>query len=363
MKSYNHLWEKYISEENYYEAVSNATKKKGGKRRKNRLRDMYKKNVEINKNRLLSYAQNYRNDEHIPKKIYDGIRKKVRYIIVPSMSEQVVHHMIVDVLKPIFLKGMYEHSYGSIPGRGAHLAKQRLEKYIRNYSNKCKYVLKMDIKKYFDSIPHDILKNNLGLIIHDARFLEVLYTVIDVVPGDHGIPLGFYTSQWFANWYLQGLDHYIKEVLKAKCYFRYMDDMVIIGPNKRELHKMRELIEEYLETKLGLQLKENWQVYQFDYSGKGRDIDFMGFRFFRDRTILRKSIVLKAMRKARRIAKKGINIYTARQMLSYLGWIDATDTYKWYLTYIKPFVSFRALRHYVSRWQINQLNEAEVIVI
>jgi len=175
-----------------------------------------------------------------------------------------------------------------------------------------------------------------------------MYAIVDTT--DIGLPLGFYTSQWLANWYLTELDHYIKEVLKAKYYVRYMDDMVIFGSNKRELHKIRIAIDAYLHEKLGLRLKETWQVYLFNYVKKdgshvGRDLDFMGFRFYRDRTILRKSIMMKATRKARKMCKKPRkSIHDCRQMLSYLGWFDCTDTYSMYKRRIKPFVSFRQLK-------------------
>jgi len=132
-----------------------------------------------------------------------------------------------------------------------------------------------------------------------------------------------------------------------------MDDMVIFGSNKKKLHKTRKAIEAYLETE-GLRLNDNWQVFRFDYvkdgKRKGRDLDFMGFRFFRERTILRKSIMLKATRKARKIGKKEKpTIYDIRQMLSYLGWIDATDTYGMYLKYIKPYVNFQYMKRRISR--------------
>ncbi len=127
----------------------------------------------------------------------------------------------------------------------------------------CKYVLKMDIRHFFDSIPHDRLKAKLKKTVHDEKMLELLFRIIDVT--EVGIPLGFYTSQWLSNWYLQGLDHFIKEQLCAVHYMRYMDDMVIFGSNKRVLHRMRQAISDYLEMELGLELKANWQVFRFSY--------------------------------------------------------------------------------------------------
>ena len=274
--------------------------------------------------------------------------------------------MVVNVLKPIFMKGMYEHSYGSIPDRGAHLAKKYIKKWIKNGGKDVKYVLKMDIKKYFDSIPHDILKQKLAKLIHDKTFLKILYEIVDAVDGNTGIPLGFYTSQWIANWYLTDLDHYIKETLGAKYYVRYMDDMVIFGRSKKVLHEYRRLIEAYLNKNLGLRLKENWQVYLFHYVKSdgteiGRDVDFMGFRFYRNRITLRKSIMLKATRKAKRVwHKPRTTVHDARQMLSYLGWLDTTDTYNMYLTHIKPYIRFRILKRRMSVYQLHINKEDEL---
>lgn len=295
----------------------------------------------------------YRNAPHVLIPINDGVRRKLRYIIVPTFEELVVQHCVVEALKPMFMRGMYEHSYASIPGRGAHKAKKVIERYIKHHPAKCKYVLKMDIYHFFQSIPHDILKDKLRKAIHDEYMLALLFEIIDVI--DSGLPLGFYTSQWLANWFLQGLDHFIKEELHADLYIRYMDDMVIFGSNKKKLHYIRQQIETYLETKLGLHLKGNWQVFRFDYvkDGKhyGRDLDFMGFRFFRNKTILRKSIMLRATRKAKRMSRKAKpTIYDIRQMMSYIGWIDATDTYGMYLKYIKPYVDFGHCKKRVSKY-------------
>lgn len=347
MKSYNHLWEKFISEENIKSAILNSSK---GKRKRKNVREIYENQDEwIPK--IRNYAENFRNEKHTPIEIYDGIERKKRTIIVPSYREQIIHHMIVNTMIPIFMHGMYEHSYGSIPKRGAHKRKKVIERWIRNDAKNVKYCLKMDIRKYFESVPHEILKKKMEDVVHDKRLLSVLCKLVDVV--ESGIPIGFYTSQWIANWYLQGLDHYIKEELKVVYYMRYMDDMVIFGSNKRELHKIKDEVERYLNQRLGLQLKENWQVFRFDYIKKGehygRCLDFMGFKFYRDKTVLRKTILLKLTRKAKRICKKEkVTIYEIRQFLSYIGWLDCTDTYRIYEERVKPYVSIRKMKKRIS---------------
>ena len=271
MKSYNHLYEKTISETNRRYALSQA---KHSKRFRKIMKHRHMSD-DAAVEQSLDWIVNYENAEHVPVYIYDGITRKERTIIVPTMEELLVQHCIVNAMKPMFCKGMYEHSYASLPGRGAHKGKQVIEKWIRTDPKNCKYVLKMDIRHFFDTIPHDCLKAKLKKTVHDEKMLE-----------------------------------------------------------------------------LGLELKANWQVFRFSYgNNQGRDLDFMGFRFYRNRTILRKSIMYKATRKARKISKKEkATILDARQMLSYLGWIDCTDTYLMYRKWIKPCVSFQQLKRKVSRY-------------
>lgn len=350
MKTYKHLYSKCVSNANRKIAIQQAKRTK-------RVRNMIKQRGLSDEELLdksLEWILYYRNAKHTPVRIQDGTTRKERWILVPTLEELIVQHCVCKAMEEMFWHGMYEHSYASIPRRGAHKAKKRIERWIKHDSKNTKYVLKMDIHHFFDSIPHDILKEKLARKIHDKDMLALLFQIIDV--NDVGIPLGFYTSQWLSNWYLQDLDHYIKEQLPAKYYVRYMDDMVIFGANKKELHRIRRAVGAYLEAELGLRLKSNWQVFRFSYITEdgeecGRDLDFMGFRFHRNRTVLRKSIMLKLTRKARRISLKARpSVYDYRQMLSYLGWIDAADVYHMYLKWVKPFVCFRNMKRHISRY-------------
>ncbi len=348
MKSYTHLYEVCISEQNRISALKSAKK---SLRIRKIIKARHLPDAEIAES-ARDWIVNYVTSKHDPIYIFDGISRKQRIIYVPTLEELVVQHCVVNALKPMFYKGMYEHSYASLPGRGSHKAKKVIEKWVRTDTKNVKYVLKMDIRHFFDSIPHDILKAKLAKYIHDEQMLDLLYKIIDTT--DSGIPLGFHTSQWLANWYLQGLDHYIKEQLHAAHYVRYMDDMVVFGSNKKVLHTIRQEISAYLEKELGLTLKPNWQVFRFSYikngEDMGRDLDFMGFRFYRNRTVLRRSIMLKASRKAKKLASKTKpTAYDARQMLSYLGWIKATCTYNMYKQWIKPYVNFKNLKRSISK--------------
>lgn len=248
----------------------------------------------------------------------------------------------------------YEFSCGSVPNRGAHYGKKYIERWIQRDKKNCKYVLKMDIRHFFESVDHDVLKAWLKKKIRDERMLYILELIID--GSEVGLPLGFYTSQWLSNFMLQPLDHFIKEQLKAVHYIRYMDDMVVFGKNKKELHRMQQEIERFLREKFNLQMKGNWQVFRFDYTEKktgkrkGRPLDFMGFQFYHDKTILRESIMLSCTRKVNRVAKKEkITWYDATAILSYMGYLSNTDTYDMYLQRVKPYVNVKKLKKIVSK--------------
>ena len=353
MKTYKHLMERCLSADNIRLAIRKAAK---GKRDRERVQ-MILADTDIYIPQFQMMAMKYKHRNKPPKVIYDGISRKKREIIVPSFDEQVLHHMIVNILEPIITKGMYTHTHGSIPKRGPVAGKKSIQKWLTHDRKNCKYVLKMDIKQFFGSIPHDILKSYIRRYIKDDLFLRLLFEVLDTTKV--GLPLGFHTSHWLANWYLQGLDHYIKEQLGAVHYMRYMDDMVIFGPNKRKLHRMRKNISDYL-LNLGLELKENHQVFALEYRDKtgkvrGRDLDYMGFRFRHNRITLRKTIMIRMCSKAKKLDKKEkITIYDCRQMLSALSWLKNTDTYNMYLIYIKPYVNFQYMKRRVSKYDKRQ---------
>lgn len=360
MYSISDCWNLYKSDNNVRQAINKSSE---GKRDRSSVALVYydqDNQVPV----IQDYATHFYNDKHNELDIYDGVQRKVRHIVIPTYREQVVHHMLIQATLPIFTRGMYEHSYASIPGRGGYYGKKTIEKWLKHGRQKnFKYCLKMDIHHFFDSIDHDVLADMLKKHIKDKKILSVYLEVIQAT--ERGLPLGFYTSQWLANWYLQGLDHFIKEQLGALYYIRYMDDMVIFGPNKKKLHWMREQISKYIGVKLHLTLKDNWQVFRFSVISKdGKDLyrplDFMGYKFYRNRTTVRKSILLKAKRKALKIKKKGITEFSARQMLSYKGWFEATNTHEFYEAYIKPCVNFWELSDYISKIEKGEQNGTQI---
>lgn len=346
MKTYRHLFEEIITDKNIELAIKEAyrsrkkSKKKRGKLEKLRV---HEHRIEI----VRKWITNYKCIKRDPREIYDGISRKKRYIFVPSVRENVVQHAVVQVLDKYLSKGTYEHCYAAIKGRGQHKAKKYVEKWVRKHPKDCRYYLKMDIKQYFPSVPQKILIEKLEHKVRDHRTIQLIKDIL--ATSDEGIPLGYYISQWFANFYLQELDHTISEFPGKKMYIRWMDDMVIFSGNKRRLHRYKNDIEAELE-KIGLRLKDNWRIERFDHKDGGCFLDFMGFRFYREKTTLRRSIFLRMCRKARRMHKKEKpTLFECRQALSYLGWIKDSDTYGAYLEYVKPFVNYQQIKRRISR--------------
>ena len=359
MKTYKNLFDKLIDHENIYNAIVNASRSK--RNRPDVKKVLSKLNRYIYRLQDLITQGRLKIRKHNAVPINDGIKLKRRLIVKPDfIYEQILHHALVQVLKPIFMKSMYVWSCGSLPKRGGLYGKKYLAKFIRNNPKKIKYCFKADIKHFFQSVDTEVVKKMLARKIKDKRFLQVLFLVLDsniAVFEDEdvymGLPIGWYIAQWLANWILTKTDYKIKQELKIKCYVRYVDDLVLLGQNKKELHKARAEIQNYLQE-LHLTLKQNYQVFRFVYTAKdgkekGRCIDFMGYKFYRNRIILRKAIILKATRKATKISKlKNLNWFECSQMVSYLGWFKHANVYMVYVKYIQSKVNIGDCKKVIS---------------
>jgi len=225
---------------------------------------------------------------------------------LPYYPDRITHHAIMNVLEEIFVRSFTADTYSCIKGRGIHLAIRNLKKALRDQAGTV-YCLKLDIKKFYPSVDHDILKSLLRRKFKDPDLLWLLDEIIDSAPG---LPIGNYLSQYFANFYLTYFDHWLKEVKKVKYYFRYADDLVILSCDKQYLHSLLSDIKSYLSEHLKLQVKGNHQVFPV----AARGIDFLGYVVYHSHTHLRKSIKQNMARKF----KKNPN----RQCVaSYMGWV------------------------------------------
>lgn len=342
MKRAGNIYSRICDISNIKQAMSKASL---GKRKQSRVKHVLD-NADYYANEILRLLQTktYVPSPHVSITIKDGPNKKERVICKPRFyPDQIIHWALMLQIEPVIMRGMYEYCCGSVPKRGTSYAQRKLRNSLDSDRKHTKYCLKMDVSKFYPSIDNDVLKAMFRRKIKDADCLWLIDTIIDY---NQGQPIGYYTSQWFSNFFLEGLDHYIKEELKIKYYIRYVDDMVLLGPNKKKLHKARILIAAYLES-INLKMKGNWQVFPIRY----RDVDFLGLRFFRDRTILRKRNSLRMRRRIKKAgAKDRLNHYDASAIISYWGWIKRSDSYWFYNNYIKPHISIKKCRKVVSRY-------------
>jgi len=194
---------------------------------------------------------------------------KLRVISTAPIEQRIMHHAIMNVLETIIDRTQIYHSYACRKGKGTHAAVNYAFKQCKK--NTC--YLKLDVRKYFDSLDHDVLKTQLRRLVKDTRVIALFDGIIDsygTSPGK-GVPIGNLTSQFFANMYLAGLDHFVLEELHPSAYCRYMDDFVLWADSQAKLKKMFECINDYVKEKLCLSLKQ--PVYGKIANG----LPFLGF--------------------------------------------------------------------------------------
>ncbi|MGN0722490.1 MAG: reverse transcriptase/maturase family protein [Treponema sp.] len=232
---------------------------------------------------------------------------KERLISVVPFIDRVMHHAIMNVLEPVFEKQFIFHTYACRKGKGSHKA----IKYAFSKAKNCEYFLKLDVKKYFDNIDHQILKQKLVRIIKDKECLDLLFDIIDSFSTEKGLPIGNLTSQFFANLYLSELDHFVLEKLKPSGYCRYMDDFLLFCNSKTELLKMYSKIESFCYEKLLLNLKP------FIF-GKCKDgIAFLGYKITcKDVDLLQKS------KKRKKQKLKSINYEFENNLISKSKYVE-----------------------------------------
>lgn len=276
MKRYGFLFEKICNIDNINLADSKARK---GKKNKKEIAEHDAK--EDDNQRLLESLLNgtYNTSKYKTFKIYEP-KERLIYKL-PYYPDRIVHHAIMNVMEPIWVKTFINNTYSCIKGRGIKRAFLDVKKALKDVPN-TKYCLKLDIKKYYPSINHDILMEKLKQKIKDEKLLALLR---NIVYSTDGVPIGNYLYQFFANIYLNDLDHKIKEVWNIKYYFRYADDMVFLHSDKQVLHYVLEMIK--LELKdLKLELKPNYQIFKID----DRGLSFIGYTFYHEKILLRKNI-------------------------------------------------------------------------
>jgi len=309
MRRFSHLWSQVVTFENLLLAYNKARK---GKRSRDEVA-YFMMNYEYE---LLDLQKELVTGQYKPRAYRQFIiyERKPRTISAASFRDRVVHHAIMNIVEPLLDRSFIFDSYACRKNKGVHAAVDRYQRWSEKYY----YALKLDIASYFPSIDHQILKQQLQHKIKDKKVLWLLNRILAFAPqtgskrvvyfsGDDlltplerriGLPIGNLTSQFFANLYLNELDHFIKEKLKVSAYLRYVDDMVLLSNNKLELHDWHKKIAKRLE-KVRLKIHPRKANVFTVRSG----VDVLGYNVFPDYRLLRNDNGHRFSRKLRKFSK------------------------------------------------------------
>lgn len=280
MRRAGRLMERVLERENLRTAFGRASR---GKRARSDAR-RFAEHLEEN---LLCLADDVRSGEYVPGPphrftIHDP---KERIITAPAFRDRVLHHAVMGPCEPVFERRLIDDTFACRIGKGRIAAVRRAGQFARRYAS----FLKVDIRRYFDSIPHDRLLDHLGRLFKDRRLLDLFARIVrshETAPG-RGLPIGSLTSQHFANVYLGPLDRFVKETLRVRGYVRYMDDFVTWDDDRVRLGSIRDQIREFVARELGLALKPEPYINRCVHG-----MDFLGCRIFPTyRTLSRRSRV------------------------------------------------------------------------
>ena len=315
MKTYKNLYQKVCSFDNLYSAFRKARR---GKSKKD-----YVKNFESNLQKNLECLQeNLTNKTYSPSNLKKFVIKdpKTRIIHASIFRDRIVHHAIINILNPIYEKIFIYDSFASRKNKGTHNAINRFEYFIKKVSSNGRliknnfnnnsikgYVLKADFKHYFDSVNHEVLIKILRKKIGDEDLIELIKIVLsnfEILKGV-GMPLGNYTSQFFANVYLNELDYYVKHILKVKYYIRYVDDFVILHKSRKRLKYFLKHINNFLPY-----LKIKLHPEKTEIHALRNGINFLGYRIFYHYRLLRKRNIRYFMKKL----EKNISLYNNKEI-------------------------------------------------
>ena len=277
---------------------------------------------------------------------------------LPYFPDRIIQWAIMLQVEDIFMKTFCTHTCASVKQRGIKEASRLTRKFLKDREGS-KYCLKIDVSKFYPNINHDIMKMLLRKKFKDKQLLNLLDRIIDSYPKENGIPIGSYLSQFLANFYLTYFDHWLKEDKHIKMVVRFMDDMTIYGESKEELHNLMNEIHQYMNDKLDLKIKDNWQIFPTNVRG----VDFVGYRFFYDFILLRKSTCKSFKRKMiiiKHKLEKGVIINEKDwcSANSYAGWLKWCDSYRLFEKYIEPIIP--ALLTYYRLIIVNNLSTHEI---
>lgn len=314
----------------------------------------------------------------------EGKKKRDVYKL-PFFPDRIAQWAILQVIEPFLVANMTADTYSAIPGKGIQPIVNDLRGYYKTKrvdgkkksvwvpsillsdEENTRYCYKIDLHHYYQSINHEVLKQKFRKVFKDPELLWLLDEIADSintateedlielslsgeieVDPNTGIPIGNYMSQYSGNFYLSSFDHWVKEELHVKHYYRYMDDVVIFASSKEELHEIHRKVTAYTRDYLHLNIKGNYQIFPT----KVRGVDFVGYRFFGEYTLLRKSTAINFKRKMRACRKKMENNIPPTysewcSFNSYKGWLGNCDSYRLFKKYREPLIEY--MQNYYER--------------
>ena len=273
--------------------------------------------------------------------IFKVYEPKERVIYSLPFYDRVVQQLYVyEYIMPYMVPKFISTSFACVPGRGLHSCVNQLQKYIRitNRIWGMPYFVKYDISKFFYTINRDILYEIIKKYYKDKKFLNLTKKFINISEeewdGQKGIPIGNYTSQYFANIYMNELDHYIKEKLKIKYYIRFMDDGILIVENKEKAKRVLEKIKKFVEDRLDLKLNK-----KTGYFPAKNGCVFCGYRIFNDYKLIKRANILRVKRRIR-----GWNREWRKGRYDFEKWNQSFNAWRGYSMHADSYYLMKRLR-------------------
>lgn len=365
MRTYNNIFGPAIEVQNIKACILEASK--NGKMKKRCVREVIE-NIDEESEKVHDIMKNHSTvfKTYELCEIREGIKRKRREIAKPHFKyDQMIQHVLISQIRPIVMKSLYEYAHGSLKNCGPLQTAQAISKWLRKDPKGTRYCLQMDVHHCYPSVDQDILIERWHQKVKDADFNIENDKVIRASP--FGLAPGSPTSVWHIHFLFTPFDHWLSQQDGVEYSIRHMDDIIAFGPNKKKLHKVERDSIEYMKREYNMEINHNHQVFPIEWKDRkgeihGRPLDVCGYLFYRDKTIMRKSHMIRTTRKAAKMDKKErITFYDAEQLLSHLGWYEHADMYDSYLKYIKPKANVKQLKRMVSKHsrKENERNEME----
>ena len=323
MKRHGNLFDKICHPDNILYAFKAASK--GRRTRKEVVAFEQNLSTGLLEVQRLLYTQEFSTAEYRVKTIFEPKQRDI--YILPFFPDRIVHHAVLQVLIPIWDNLMIYHSFACRTGKGMHEASTICKRYVEAYD----YCFKCDISKFYPSINHKVLLGIISQKIKCRLTLQLLSNIVDSFEGETNVPIGNYTSQWFGNLYMNELDQYVKHTCKAMAYIRYCDDVVIFSNSKHELADLKNKIQMFIAENLLLKFSK-WSIFP-----TSQGVDFLGYRHFESKILLRKSTVRRVRNRLQRLPsllKEGHISFDGfrSSVFSTLGWVRWADTYNFQIS-------------------------------